>query len=81
MRRGGLFGWFNRGFTAGREAYGAASRGSCASGRLLVYLCAADRRLAGCSAHAIVFLPIEDQGYMITNVQIAAGRERNRTAT
>ncbi|PRE77845.1 efflux RND transporter permease subunit [Burkholderia gladioli] len=79
--RRGLAGWFNRHFDRGALAYRRGVRGVLARGRrfllLFVMLVAVTGwmfvRLPGS------FLPVEDQGTLITAVQLPAGAMRDRT--
>ncbi|WP_186118465.1 efflux RND transporter permease subunit [Burkholderia gladioli] len=77
----GLAGWFNRSFDRGALAYRHGVQGVLARGRrfllLFVLLVAVTGwmfvRLPGS------FLPVEDQGTLITAVQLPAGAMRDRT--
>ncbi|NIF71979.1 efflux RND transporter permease subunit [Burkholderia sp. Ap-962] len=77
----GLAGWFNRNFDRGALAYRRGVQGVLARGRrfllLFVLLVAVTGwmfvRLPGS------FLPVEDQGTLITAVQLPAGAMRDRT--
>ncbi|MEF7615821.1 efflux RND transporter permease subunit [Aquincola sp. MAHUQ-54] len=77
----GFFGWFNRGFSRTAKGYeGWVSRILRRSGRfMVVYLAIVVgvgwmfTRLPGS------FLPNEDQGYIIVNVQLPPGAAQNRT--
>ncbi len=77
----GLAGWFNRNFDRGALAYRHGVQGVLARGRrfllLFVLLVAVTGwmfvRLPGS------FLPVEDQGTLITAVQLPAGAMRDRT--
>ncbi|WP_186230358.1 efflux RND transporter permease subunit [Burkholderia gladioli] len=79
--RRGLAGWFNRHFDRGALAYRRGVQGVLARGRrfllLFVLLVAVTGwmfvRLPGS------FLPVEDQGTLITAVQLPAGAMRDRT--
>ena len=79
--KGGFFGWFNRGFarTARRYEGGVAGLLPRAGRTLVVYL-------AIVAAAAVVylrlptsFLPNEDQGTMLVNVQLPPGATQERT--
>jgi multidrug efflux pump len=77
----GFFGWFNRGFSRTAKTYESwVARILKRAGRFMfVYLA-----IVGVVALMFVrmpssFLPAEDQGYMIVNVQLPPGATRNRT--
>jgi multidrug efflux pump len=76
----GLFGWFNRGFAATATRYqGWVARILTRTGRFLLIFAA----LLGIVAWLYVrlpssFLPNEDQGYIIANVQLPPGASRGR---
>ncbi len=79
--KGGFFGWFNRGFTATTHAYeGWVAKLLRRLGRMLV--------VYGLIVALVVFmfmrmpasfLPTEDQGYLIANVQLPPGATQSRT--
>jgi multidrug efflux pump len=77
----GLFGWFNRGFyrTANRyqgmvgKMLGKTGRYMVIYGVIIACVALLYARLPSS------FLPIEDQGYLITNVQLPPGASINRT--
>jgi multidrug efflux pump len=79
--KGGFFGWFNRGFTRTAKGYeSVVARMLRRAARYLVIYAAIIgaiwvlfTRLPGS------FLPAEDQGYMIVNVQLPPGATVNRT--
>ena len=79
--RRGLFGWFNRGFRATSEGYETtvgkmlprAGRFMLIYAALLGVLGVLYMRLPSS------FLPVEDQGYVITDIQLPAGATMNRT--
>lgn len=79
--RKGFFGWFNRRFEATSEGYqrwvmAALKR----SGRyLLVYVALLAVLGYGFSQLPTAFLPTEDQGYTITDIQLPPGASRMRT--
>ena len=79
--KGGFFGWFNRGFSAHRQGLrGAWSRASCARRALLVIyaaIIAAVLLLFGRLPTS--FIPNEDQGNILVNVQLPPGATQNRT--
>ncbi len=78
--KGGLFGWFNRGFASTASHYqGWVAKILTRTGRFLLIFVA----LLGIVAWLYVrlpssFLPNEDQGYIIANVQLPPGASRNR---
>ncbi len=83
MAKAGFFGWFNRGFASTAKGYerGVARLLPRAARYLLIYL-------AIVAAAAIVylrlptsFLPNEDQGTMLVNVQLPPGATLERTAS
>ncbi|MFC3108204.1 efflux RND transporter permease subunit [Undibacterium arcticum] len=77
----GFFGWFNRGFSRTATGYQSTiARMLNKTGRfMLVYgvivLCVGLLYVRLPSS----FLPIEDQGYLITNIQLPPGASTNRT--
>ncbi|WP_374584066.1 efflux RND transporter permease subunit [Pseudoduganella sp.] len=79
--RSGVFGWFNRGFAATATRYqGWVARILTRTGRFMLIFAA----LLGIVAWLYVrlpssFLPNEDQGYIIANVQLPPGAARGRT--
>jgi len=76
----GIFGWFNRGFASTASHYqGWVAKILTRTGRFLLIFAA----LLGSVAWLYVrlpssFLPNEDQGYIIANVQLPPGASRNR---
>jgi multidrug efflux pump len=77
----GFFGWFNRGFHSTATSYqGFVARMLGKTGRyMLVY-----GMIIACVALLYIrmpsaFLPQEDQGYLITNIQLPPGASTNRT--
>ncbi|MFL6661467.1 MAG: efflux RND transporter permease subunit [Rhizobacter sp.] len=79
--KGGFFGWFNRGFSKTARRYeGSVARILPRAGRfmLLWLLVIAVAALFFIRLPAS-FLPAEDQGYMIVNVQLPPGATANRT--
>ncbi|MDB5988681.1 MAG: acriflavine resistance protein, partial [Herbaspirillum sp.] len=79
--RKGFFGWFNRKFSKTANGYqGVIGRLLTKTGRtMLVYAL-----VLGCVALLYTrlpdsFLPNEDQGYILTNIQLPAGASQNRT--
>jgi len=77
----GFFGWFNRGFH--RTALGYQSliaRMLLTTGRYMIHLWRDHRlRRAALLPAAFILLPIEDQGFLITNVQLPPGASASRT--
>jgi multidrug efflux pump len=77
----GLFGWFNRGFASTATHYqGWVAKILTRTGRFMLIFAA----LLGIVAWLYVrlpssFLPNEDQGYIIANVQLPPGAARGRT--
>src|SRR5690606_38597474 len=77
----GFAGWFNRGFRRATDRYegwvgalvGRAGRTMLVYALLLGLLAFSYMRLPS------AFLPVEDQGYVITDVQLPAGATANRT--
>ena len=77
----GFFGWFNRGFSATAKGYeGWVGKLLTRSGRMLVVY-AAVIGVVGLLYLRLPtsFLPNEDQGYLIVNVQLPPGATANRT--
>ncbi|MFK0090204.1 multidrug efflux RND transporter permease subunit [Pseudomonas sp. NPDC090755] len=79
--KGGFFGWFNRrfeGLTNGYQHW--VSQALKRTGRyLLVYLVLVAGLVYGFSQLPSSFLPTEDQGYTITDIQLPPGASRART--
>ena len=80
-RRGGVFGWFNRGFEKGSHGYSRAVGGIARrAGRfMLIYLV-----IVGALAYMFTrlpssFLPNEDQGFVLVNVQAPSEASASRT--
>lgn len=77
----GFFGWFNRGFERTTDKYQGWVRRSLHRGwrMMLIYLVL----LAGLGWLYLrlpaSFLPIEDQGYIVANIELPAGATANRT--
>jgi multidrug efflux pump len=77
----GFFGWFNRGFHSTATSYqGVVARILTKAGRYMIVY----GLIIACVALLYYrlptsFLPAEDQGYLITNVQLPAGASANRT--
>lgn len=79
--KGGFFGWFNRGFSRTAKRYeGFVARILQRTGRaLVVYLAIIAAAVLVFMRLPASFLPAEDQGYMIVNVQLPPGATVNRT--
>jgi multidrug efflux pump len=81
MRRKGFFGWFNRGFAVTATGYqGVIANMLKRTGRYLIIfamLCGVVGWLYARLPSS--FLPNEDQGYLIANVQLPAGASTSRT--
>lgn len=79
--RRGFFGWFNRGFARTTAGYrGAVARMLPKAGRWMIVYVAIGVALAVLYLRLPTsFLPIEDQGYLITDIQLPAGATTNRT--
>ncbi|WP_313739252.1 efflux RND transporter permease subunit [Pseudomonas sp.] len=77
----GFFGWFNRRFARMTEGYeGWVGQALTRSGRyLLVYAALLGALAYGFSQLPSDFLPTEDQGYTITDIQLPPGASRART--
>ena len=77
----GFFGWFNRGFHSTATSYqGVVARILTKAGRYMIVY----GLIIACVALLYYrlptsFLPAEDQGYLITNVQLPPGASANRT--
>ncbi|HAL67381.1 MAG TPA: multidrug efflux RND transporter permease subunit, partial [Pseudomonas sp.] len=80
-QRGGFFGWFNRRFEGMSKGYeGWVSQALRRSGiYLLVYAVLLGVLGYGFSQLPTAFLPTEDQGYTITDIQLPPGASRMRT--
>ncbi|AGT11496.1 multidrug efflux RND transporter permease subunit [Paracoccus aminophilus] len=79
--RRGFFGWFNRNFDRATNAYAGGVKRSI-SGRLLlmvVYAALCYGVFFGFTRLPTSFLPNEDQGFVITDVQTPATASSNRT--
>jgi multidrug efflux pump len=77
----GFFGWFNRGFSATAKGYeGWVAKLLKRSGRMLVVYLALVAAVGWLYIKLPTsFLPNEDQGYLIVNVQLPPGATTNRT--
>jgi multidrug efflux pump len=82
MEKGGFFGWFNRTFTRGAKNYeGVVTRLLRRSGRAMAVFAV----VIGMVALVFMrmpnsFLPNEDQGYVIANIQLPPGATAERTS-
>ncbi|QZI68049.1 efflux RND transporter permease subunit [Pseudomonas protegens] len=79
--RSGFFGWFNRRFESLSNRYeGGVSYALKRSGRyLLIYAALLAIMALLFSRLPSSFLPVEDQGYTITDIQLPPGASQNRT--
>ncbi len=79
--KGGFFGWFNRGFSRTAKGYeSVVARILRKAGRYLIIYAAIIAVVAWMFQRMPTsFLPAEDQGYLIVNVQLPPGATRNRT--
>ncbi len=79
--RGGFFGWFNRRFERLTDRYqGGVAYALKRSGRyLLIYLALLVVMALLFARLPSSFLPVEDQGYTITDIQLPPGASQNRT--
>jgi multidrug efflux pump len=79
--KGGFFGWFNRGFSRTAKRYeGGVSRVLRRTGRMLLVYAVVIAAVALLFMRLPAsFLPQEDQGYLIVNVQLPPGATVNRT--
>ncbi|MGZ0783557.1 multidrug efflux RND transporter permease subunit [Pseudomonas saponiphila] len=79
--RKGFFGWFNRRFERLSDRYeGGVSYALKRSGRyLLIYVALLAIMALLFSRLPSSFLPVEDQGYTITDIQLPPGASQNRT--
>jgi multidrug efflux pump len=80
-RARGFFGWFNRGFDRSNRAYqGIVARILARGGRfLLIYLALVAVVAFMFGRMPTAFLPDEDQGILLTQVQLPAGATQERT--
>ena len=81
VAKGGFFGWFNRGFVRTARGYeGVVARILRGAARyLLIYLAIIAGVVFLYTRLPTSFLPGEDQGYIIVNVQLPPGATQNRT--
>ncbi len=81
LEKRGFFGWFNRGFKATAKGYeGLVARLLRRTGRLLLLFAAIAVAVGLLFARLPTsFLPNEDQGYIIANVQLPPGATQRRT--
>ncbi len=79
--KGGFFGWFNRGFSRTAKRYeGGVARILRRTGQMAVAYVAIIAAVVLMAARLPTsFLPGEDQGYLIVNVQLPPGATVNRT--
>ena len=79
--RTGFFGWFNRRFERLSDSYqGGVTYALKRTGRyLLIYLALLAIMALLFSRLPSSFLPVEDQGYTITDIQLPPGASQNRT--
>ncbi|PKO62123.1 MAG: multidrug efflux RND transporter permease subunit [Betaproteobacteria bacterium HGW-Betaproteobacteria-18] len=79
--RSGFFGWFNRGFSKTAKAYegGVAKLLPRAARYLVIYLAILAGAVWMYKSLPTSFLPNEDQGTMLVNVQLPPGATRERT--
>jgi multidrug efflux pump len=79
--KGGFFGWFNRGFTRTAKPYeGLVARMLGRAGRFMVIYAAIIGAVVVLFARLPTsFIPNEDQGNVIVNVQLPPGATQNRT--
>ncbi len=79
--RGGVFGWFNRRFAAGTRAYRTGVAGTLRRPfrALLVYAALVAALGWGYGRMPSSFLPVEDQGYLIVDVQTPPESASDRT--
>jgi multidrug efflux pump len=81
LEKGGVFGWFNRGFKSTAKGYeGLVTRLLRRAGRvMIVYAVIAIGVGFLFTRLPTSFLPNEDQGYIIANVQLPPGATQRRT--
>lgn len=78
----GFFGWFNRGFASGSKRYQSvvARLLRRTAVMMLVYLVVIGGVVWLYARMPASFLPEEDQGYFLTNIQLPTGATRERTS-
>ncbi|MBL8338466.1 MAG: efflux RND transporter permease subunit [Rhodoferax sp.] len=81
LAKGGFFGWFNRGFALTARGYeGLVARILRRAARYLVIYAAIIAAVVWLYGRLPTsFVPAEDQGFMIVNVQLPPGATQNRT--
>ena len=81
LEKGGLFGWFNRGFKATTHGYeGWVAKMLTRTGRFMILFAAIVAVVVLLFMRLPAsFLPNEDQGYIIANVQLPPGATQERT--
>ena len=81
LASGGFFGWFNRGFARTAKGYeGVVARMLRGAGRyMVIYLAIIAGVVFLYTRLPTSFLPGEDQGYIIVNMQLPPGATQNRT--
>ncbi|MDE3065972.1 MAG: efflux RND transporter permease subunit [Verrucomicrobiota bacterium] len=81
LARKGVFGWFNRFYTAGARDYQAMVSRMLAHAPRWLLAYAAILLAVGWLYHRLPtsFLPLEDQGYFITSIQLPVGATQART--
>jgi multidrug efflux pump len=81
LEKGGFFGWFNRGFKRTAKGYeGWVTRILKRAGRFMIIYVAIGAAVALLFVRLPTsFLPNEDQGYIIANVQLPPGATQART--
>jgi multidrug efflux pump len=82
LEKTGFFGWFNRNFSSGAKRYeGFVARILRRTGRAMVVFAVVIAVVALLfSRMASSFLPNEDQGYVIANIQLPPGATAERTS-
>lgn len=77
----GFFGWFNRKFDSGAKRYeGWVAKFLRKIGRMaIIYVALAAVAFLLVSRLPTAFLPSEDQGYVVTSIQLPSGATRERT--
>lgn len=81
VERKGLFGWFNRHFGRLTDGYSSLTTRLVARGgrMMLVYVVILVALVLSYMRLPSAFLPVEDQGYVMTDVQLAPGATQHRT--